>query len=113
MDSKVSYALDYEWFLLSAFKLNSRVEVGRSGYPAGLADADKWSDGNIDDIKVAVGYACAIYSRHLIKHFHAKFGDADYRFTENLSSIVLKATNLDELENVIKDTIDLKKKFIK
>jgi len=52
----------YEDFLLDAFGLTNSKRLTRAGDPAGLADTDKFTNGNIDAVKCAVGYAMAIFA---------------------------------------------------
>jgi hypothetical protein len=62
---EMSAALEYEWFLRTAFGLTDGCAIDRGADPAGLADYDVFDQDNVDTIKAAVCYSMEAFAGHI------------------------------------------------
>jgi len=57
--------LTYEMFIRSAFSIDKNTMIDRWGDPAGLANTDVFSHGDIEEIKAGVAYSMSIFRKHI------------------------------------------------
>lgn len=60
-------AMKYEGFIRAAFELALEKRIGRLEDPAGFADTDTFTNGNLPVVKAATGYAVGIYRNYIKK----------------------------------------------
>lgn len=94
----MTLAYDYELFVRTAFGTAAGKPIGRFEDPAELADTDTFTAGNLDAVKVAVGYAMGIITKH-IRNKDAATHDA----MDAYISRVVAAGSVDEIHGIIKD----------
>lgn len=90
--------MEYELFIRRAFGMALGDMPGRGADPAGLADADYFSkySGNLNDVKIGLGYAVRIYGHQLeLKDQDAYAKESD--FIDGWIDAVMNAGTFEEL----------------
>lgn len=91
--------LTYENFVRDVFAFALEKEVDRYGDPAGLADTDVFSAGDLYQVKVAVSYSMSIFnnifSNQFTNHPIVKSG------SERMETIVQDVLNAPDKQSII------------
>lgn len=91
-------AMEYEWFIRTAFGLALDKRVERFEDPAGFADTDTFTNGNLPVVKAATGYAVGIYRNH-IKTNPETINDT----CANYLCRIMSAVHVNEIANIIQE----------
>jgi hypothetical protein len=95
-------ALRYETFIKDAFGYASGGKiVERWGDPAGIANTDNFDDMYINSVKAGVSYSVEIFSNAVINK--GTLSDSEVARLENFTKQVIDATNVIDINSIIKD----------
>lgn len=94
-------ALAYENFLRWGFGLPQSFRLDRGGDPAKTADADAFTEENIECVKASTAYAMQIYWQDI--DANSRPPQPDHDELKNSIIDVINATTLDEISNLISE----------
>ena len=102
----MSKAINYEMFLRTAFGYKQGGLLERCGDPAGIANADSFSQVNLAAVKAGTGYAMEILANSVINDSGQELENAEWNRLEKFTERVINAVSLYKIDVIINDFRD-------